>query len=255
MGIFGVELRVPAVGLALTALFVTALLLAPSPAEANLREFYCEGIPFQENEFVTSRFSRPSEDGEPTHLVQCTQGSYALCHYSGAEPLPCTIDQVEGNADCRCKVFEASAEEPLWVDITSILNTCVYIETVARCAVDGSKCTEPDSAPVCDYIARGTLMPHADLVSTFSDRKVKGYKAGCTDCEGVYASCMTAPCWEEEGGDGSAVRCECPLARGEYRFGRSGDDLTCDAGDGLAWSASYDPEGCVTPTRPEVGGF
>ena len=92
-------------------------------------------------------------------------------------------------------------------------------------------------------------MPNADLISTFSLEKVGDYRIGCTDCTtDVYAGCMTAPCRQrKDAGEGSTVICECPLFRGPFQYGRAGQQYTCDAGDGLVWSAAYNPDGCGDP--------
>lgn len=89
-------------------------------------------------------------------------------------------------------------------------------------------------------------MPDADLISTFSLAPVDDFEIGCGECEGLYAGCMTAPCFEKLSSEGeNVVICECPLYDGPYQYGRAGD-YTCDAGDGLVWSAAYNPSGCST---------
>lgn len=231
---------------------LTAALVAPAVlAEGDLR---CETHPFVENVYPTTEYGPAAADlvlGK-SYFVACTKGDYALCYYSGAPDLPCVVDPVRGVAECECERFTASSDQPMYVDITGILNTCVYIETVGVCGVDGSRCGAADSAPVCDYLARNTLIPNADLISTFSFRRVAaGYKLGCHDCtdrDAVYAGCMTAPCHERTAGDDTDVVCDCPLVRGPYQFGRRGDEWTCDAGDGLVWSAAYNPDGCGGPS-------
>lgn len=247
---YRVELRVGR-GSLLVAVLVTLTALPPAPAALAEGDLRCAGHPFVENVYPTTEHGPAAADLVlgPSYFVPCTRGDYALCYYSGAPDLPCEVDEVRGVAACACERFTASAEQPMFVDITGILNTCVYIETVGVCGVDGSGCGAPDSAPVCDYLARNTLIPGADLISTFSFRKVGDYQLGCHDCtdrDAVYAGCMTAPCHERGAGDGDTVVCDCPLVRGPYQFGRRGD-WTCDAGDGLVWSAAYNPDGCSNP--------
>lgn len=218
--------------------------------ETTLR---CAGTPFVENVYWTSEYGPAPADVHQgrDNMLSCTQGDYALCYYAGAKPMTCEVDEVSGTARCQCERFTASKEFPQFVTIHSILNTCIYIETVAACGQDGSGCAEPDTAPVCAYLARGTFNRTADLISTFSLKKVGDFELGCTECTGVYAGCMTAPCHEEKDPYGnSTVICDCPLARGPYQYGREGG--TCDAGEGLTWSAAYTPAGC--PQKPEGTG-
>ena len=214
-------------------------------------ELLCDGIPFVKNVFWTTKYGPAAANiiEAPSNMLACTGGDYALCYYAGAEPSPCKTDPGKGVAYCECEKFTASAEEVYMVDINSILNTCVYIETIAKCGHDGSGCGV-DDAPVCDYIRNNTLIPGADLISTFSTECVDDYQFGSTSCEGFYAGCMTAPCWEKPDAEGNAqVICECPLYDGPYQFGRAGGE--CDAGSGLVWSAANS----VISTGSGGGGF
>lgn len=253
--------RVTALCLLALAVFAVGPLLA---ADESPR---CDLQPYVENEYWTTEYGPAAADIHTgsENFVKCSQGQYALCYYSGAPAMPCRIDEVTGTASCSCQVFTASKEQPQMVTIGAIQNTCVYIETVAKCGVDGSGCPGLDEAPVCKYLADGTFNPTTDLVSTFSFQKVTSpesdggdddaYKLGCTECEGVYAGCMTAPCYQQSTSPNgnSYAWCECPLARGPYQYGRGGDQWSCDAGDGLTWSAAFTPAGC--PSTPGIGSM
>jgi hypothetical protein len=228
---------------------------APEPADPPLR---CERLPFVENVYWTTEYGPAAADVlvEPANMLRCESGDYALCYYSGADPMPCKVDEVQGVAHCECQKLTAGpGPKAQMVEISGILNTCVYIETAVACGVDGTGCARtPDSAPVCDYVESNALMPHADLISTFSFAKVGDFALGCTECQGVYAGCMTAPCYERKNDQGEdVVICDCPLYRGPYQFGRAGD-YTCDAGPGLVWSAAYNPAGCPAPPGGDASG-
>lgn len=211
---------------------------------------------------------------QPSNFLKCTSGEYALCYYSGADPLPCTIDESGTHADCECQVFTATKEKPMYVDIQSILDACAYQEANTQCESDGSCCLNitPTSigknpAYVCDYIADGTFDPAADYISTFSFEVVSApnrggnFGIGCHDRVGQYAGCMTASCTglrtDVEGN--RYTTCSCPLwpldgTDQPYQFGRACDaDSTkqiateagnCALGPNQVWSAAYNPEGC-----------
>jgi hypothetical protein len=90
-------------------------------------------------------------------------------------------------------------------------------------------------------------MPRADLVSTFSFAMNDDYRMGTTACtDGLYAGCMTAPCFLEDGdesppADGDAVRCECPTYTGPYQVGQVRQDCSIPSDDEATyvWSAAY----------------
>jgi hypothetical protein len=189
-----------------------------------------------------------------TNFLYCNGGSYALCFFSGPphptgkhgadnQPLPCVL---EGEiARCTCQVYTSG---PYFVDINAILNLGAFYETVETCGADGSKCanisncgrdgTKPGCdrktrAPVCQYVQNQnpddptvSLMPKADLVSTFSFAMDGDYQIGSTACPaGLYAGCMTAPCFFPEGArqppaDGDPIQCECPTYNGVYQVGQ-----------------------------------
>ncbi|HEX7180922.1 MAG TPA: hypothetical protein VF756_03710 [Thermoanaerobaculia bacterium] len=207
----------------------------------------CKSLPFVYNDFPTSIHGPARADiivaGEK-NMLPCSGGAYALCYYSGPSPMPCKIDREKNVALCECYGYESSTQDyKYFVDINAILNTCVYIETARKCLPDGSNCTSENSAPVCAYINRNALMPNADLVSTFSTAKVAQYGQGCTQCHGLYAGCMTAPCTKKTNEQGQPiVVCECPLANGSFQVGQNG--ATCNLGNDLVWSAAYNTGGC-----------
>lgn len=176
------------------------------------------------------------------NLVPCT-GTYALCFHSGSEPLPCEIDRSGRFADCTCTV----QREINFVLISAILNYKVYLDTIAKCGVDGSGCTKPDEAPVCEAIRKRKLIRGADVISTFSgklrsqfeDLPASGSDAATepTICpKGPYAGCMTAPC--ERTSSDEAV-CTCPVFYGPFQL--TGEGVECTLDDGLVNSASYSP--------------
>ncbi len=222
-----------------------------------------------------------------TTLLRCTSGNYALCYYSGADPLTCTTEEASETADCQCQIYPASSEKPMYVVMTSILNLCAYTEAVEQCGEDGSGCynvcndhphspqcqdvTLPEQqvqATVCDYIEDGTFNPGADYISTFSFAQVNApgttdpFELACNEATGQYAGCMTAPCSGEETDEAgnTYTTCACPLFPADadnqiqpYQFGRRcTDDATgnCDLSDDQIWSAAYNPAGC--PALPDV---
>jgi hypothetical protein len=145
----------------------------------------------------------------PENMVPCT-GQYALCFHSGPEPLPCRLTFDGRFANCRCPIEEGLN----FVLINAILNYPVYLDTIAVCGTDGSKCSVPDTAPVCQVIRDGRLIPGADFISTFSS-EVRADIAALHDGSAAadvticpkapYAACMTAPCRATWTGDAECV--------------------------------------------------
>lgn len=220
-----------------------------SSSASQESSLHCDQLPFVENVYWTTDYGPAAADVKtaPTNFLPCNGPAYALCYYSGAEPMPCTVDEERGVALCQCYGFQSQSETyDYFIDINAILNTCAYIETVRDCGYDGAKCfTTPNSAPACQYLNQSpqALWPGADLISTFSFAKVEEYGEGCKECRGLYAGCMTAPCYERQNEQGeTVVICECPLYEGPFQVGQSGVD--CKPGEGLVWSAAYDPDGC-----------
>jgi hypothetical protein len=172
----------------------------------------------------------------PTNFLPCQGGPIALCYYSGPEPQPC-VPSADGRfADCTCYEIPFG---PYFVDINAILNHDVYLDTVAVCGADGSACSgQANAAPVCDVINDGTLIPGADVISTFSFACVPEEGIGQTTCAAQpYAGCMTAPCWRT--GEQGVVTCQCPLFDGPYQVGNFG--AQCTLPGELIWSAAYSP--------------
>src|SRR6266849_4252179 len=174
----------------------------------------------------------------------------ALCYYSGPGPTtPCVRDGL-GIANCTC--YEIPARESYLVDINAILNRDVYLKTVATCGKEGQNCRPTGSAraPVCDAINNNTLIPGADLISTFSlyleQRKNPEFNIRLTDCrQADYAGCMTAPCKRTGKIDPKTrlplVQCGCPTFRGPYQVGVAIDKDQCVLGGNYVWSAAYRP--------------
>src|SRR5262249_23046276 len=97
----------------------------------------------------------------------------------------------------------------------------------------------------------GSLMPKADLISTFSFAMSPAngsgpYVLGSTSCNsGLYAGCMTAACFRKGGQtsaltDGEEVQCECPTYTGIYQDGQKRQDCLITGGGNQTyiWSAS-----------------
>jgi hypothetical protein len=238
----------------------------------------CSNQPFVPTDCWTTPYGPAKADvvsGNPVkspNMLYCDGGTYALCFFSGPlgktgvnpanKPLPCVLD---GDiAKCTCQAYTSG---PYFVDITSILNRGAYDQTVAACGQDGSGCQNiencwPDGkkpgcskhkqAPVCQYVQNQnpndpstSLIPKADLISTFSFAMDGDYKLGSTSCNGLYAGCMTAPCFRKPGQtspptNGEPVECHCPTYTGDYQIGQSNQTCSIAGGDKAAytWSAS-----------------
>lgn len=231
----------------LICLLLTCLVLAPSALAAG----NCADQPYE----VNPDASQDLIEGV-TGFLRCEAGAYALCYYSGASPLPCTLDESGASAECQCQVYTASADAPMYVLMTSILNECVYNETVEQCGTDGSGCynlcnDKPNSpqcsgvtlpekqatAAVCDYIQSGTFDKNAAYISTFSFAHVyapsensssdEHFLLGSNNENGAYAGCMTASCSGSttDSRENTYTNCACPVfpqggATADYQFGR-----------------------------------
>jgi len=175
----------------------------------------------------------------PQNMVPCT-GRYALCFHSGPEPFPCRLTAGGRFANCKCTVEDGLN----FVLITAILNYQVYLDTIAACGTDGSNCSLPDSAPVCQAIKERRLIPGAQLISTYSPDVQAIIKAllnheppDPTFCsKGPYAGCMTAPCRRTWTGD---AECSCPVFWGPFQL--TGAGAQCSLGGDLVNSAAYAP--------------
>jgi hypothetical protein len=181
------------------------------------------------------------------NFLECRGASIALCYYSGPNgTTPCTLDGL-GLANCTC--YQIPAGFPYKVDINAILNLDVYLKTVEKCGKDGSKCqpTGTIEAPVCQAINNNTLIPGADLVSTFSLFLEKQLPIDPTTCatSAAYAGCMTAPCKKTGKKDPTTglplVQCGCPTYTGPYQVGQTIDQNQCVLPGNYIWSAAYNP--------------
>lgn len=183
----------------------------------------------------------------PSNFLACSP-QFALCFHSGPDPYPCHMSPDGRWADCLCTVGNTTN----YTLITAILNHDVYVATANTCNADGSRCTQPDQAPVCQYIAGGALNPGADVISTYDHDSVQELikavfqgKAGLTKCsKAPYASCMTAPCKLNNNG---TANCKCPVFTGEFQL--TGKDAQCALGGDLIPSASYNPGIPVKPNN------
>jgi hypothetical protein len=120
------------------------------------------------------------------------------------------------------------------------------------------------AAPVCEAINTNLLVPGAELVSVFSPLYSSDYSASSnsqpiTQCNGLYAGCMTAPCkrtgqFDSQGNE--LVSCSCPVFNGPFQIGQANQN--CDAniqsngttattGPKHVWSAAYNPGSQVLP--------
>ncbi len=176
---------------------------------------------------------------ESSNFVPCRGGPYALCYYSGpssgAENLSCTLTPDGKYANCQCFAIPYGV---YFVDINAILNHSVYESTIAQCGSDGSKCAALNSAPVCQSVNQGNLIPGAKMFSTFSFDCIPTNGIGQTSCTTApYAGCMTAPCIATN--QPGVVQCSCPTFNGPYQVGQN--EQACTLGSDLVWSAAYAP--------------
>ena len=222
---------------------------------------------FHLNTLPTTAFGKPWADilVKPENFLQCKGASIALCYYSGpdaasspgAVPTPCKSLLGDGIANCTC--YEIPAGPTYLVDINAILNLDVYLDTVKTCGHDGSLC-KPNSGttpPVCDAINNNTLIPGADLISTFSLYLESTYPTQSSlSCESApYAGCMTAPCRRTvpETIDPVTglplVQCSCPIATGNFQVGYPNGN-SCSLGATNVWSAAFAPLQELLPPPP-----
>ena len=181
-----------------------------------------------------------------SNFVPCRGGPYALCYYSGPssgpQDLSCVLTPDGKYANCQCYDIPYGV---YFVDINAILNHKVYEDTIAKCGIDGSACGTLNSAPVCQQVNQGTLIPGSKEYSTFSFDCVPTNGLGLTNCsQAPYAGCMTAPCSKTD--QSGIVQCSCPVFNGPYQVGQN--DQECTLGDNLTWSAAYAPPATATPT-------
>jgi len=175
----------------------------------------------------------------PSQLLGCST-QFALCFHSGAEPYPCTLSADGRSANCLCTV----ATSTNYTLMTAILNYPVYAATMQQCGPYGASCSQVGQAPVCSYLQGGTLIPGADVISTFDTQSrqqiLQALATGTgavTNCpKAPYAACMTAPC--QLNSDGTA-NCKCPVFYGKFQLVGSG--AQCSLGGNLVPSASYVP--------------
>jgi hypothetical protein len=158
---------------------------------------------------------------DDTNFVPCRGGPYALCYYSGPdtqeEDLSCKLTPNGLYANCNCYDIPYGV---YFVDINAILNHSVYEQTIAQCGIDGANCQTINSAPVCQSVNNGTLIPNAKMFSTFSFDCVPTNGIGQTSCGAAsYAGCMTAPCTGTD--TPGIVNCSCPTFTGLIRLART----------------------------------
>jgi hypothetical protein len=202
-----------------------------------------------------------------TNFLPCRGGPFALCYYSGPDgTLPCTVRRAKEGTYAECKCIEVPYG-PYFVDVHAIMDKQTYDQTVAACGQDGQNCTDTNSAPACQVINTRKLIPGADVISVFSFNCVPSEGIAQIPCDtGVYAGCMTAPCYREKGDEKGIVTCECPLYEGCYEVGTPPPTGTCDLPSGTVWSSAHNqglgcppsstPPSCLDATypRPRSGG-
>jgi hypothetical protein len=227
----------------------------PSPRSTFSFQRYTGNRPFHLNTLPTTRFGPPWADivtRPKENMLECSGATapIALCYYSGPEgPAPCTMDGL-GIANCTC--YEIPSGQTYFVDINAILNRDVYLRTVAVCGKEGGNCLPNGTkqAPVCDAINKNTLIPGADLISTFSLYLVAHEHMGIspTTCEKptTYAGCMTAPCRRTGRKDPKTglplVQCGCPIYDGPFQVGQQIPPERCVLEGNHVWSAAYTPK-------------
>jgi hypothetical protein len=228
---------------------------APAAAQRHTRSMFdfdrfTKNEPFRLNTLPTTQYGPPWADImlQPSNMLDCSGAAIALCYYSGPGPTtPCTLDGL-GIANCTC--YEIPAGQTYKVDINAILNLDVYLKTVAVCGKNGEKCKPTGSltAPVCKAINDNSLIPGADLVSTFSLYLVKQMPISLTSCAtpAAYAGCMTAPCKRTGKVDPQThlplVQCGCPTFTGPYQVGTAIEQDQCVLSANYVWSAAYAPK-------------
>lgn len=202
-------------------------------------------------------------------------GPIALCYYSGVpggstQTPGCVLSADKKTATCDC--YKISKDNPAgatysYVDINAILNKRVYLQTVAVCGKDGSKClnaanvaTTPNmrQAPVCNAIRKKTLFPGADVVSDYTpilslQKGLTSYDCPTSGTSNIYAGCMTAPCRATDRTDPSTglplVSCQCPTFDGPNQVGNPLIEQVANCSpDPYVWSSAYTPP--TMPTTP-----
>ena len=208
---------------------------------------YTKLKPFTLNTLPTTPYGPPWADVvmKPSNMLECKGAPIANCYYSGPGPTtPCNPDGL-GLANCTC--YEIPSGQLYLIDINAILNRDVYLKTVAACGKDGSLCQPTGSrpAPVCEAINNNTLIPGADLISTFSLYLKEQIPISLTSCptSAAYAGCMTAPCKRTGKIDPKVrlplVQCGCPVFTGPYQVGTTTDHCVLEGN--YVWSAAYTP--------------
>lgn len=232
----------------------------PSPRASFSFERYTGIKPFNLNTLPTTPFGPPWADivtNPKENMLECSGATapIALCYYSGPEGnVPCNLDGL-GIANCTC--YEIPSGQKYFVDINAILNRDVYLRTVSVCGKNGDRCAPAGTrqAPVCEAINNNTLIPGADLISTFSLYLATHdqMNISLTSCEkpSTYAGCMTAPCKRTGRKDPKTklplVQCGCPTYDGPFQVGQEIPPEKCVLEGNHVWSAAYAP-------KPQSGG-
>jgi hypothetical protein len=199
----------------------------------------------------------------PENFLACRGAPIALCYYSGPGPVT-SCQFAPGKAVANCSCYEIPAGSTYFIDINAILNLDVYLDTVKTCGLDGGNCLPrgPNYAPACAAVNSGTMIPGADLISTFSyylNDQIPISQSSCAT-PALYAGCMTAPCTRTGATDPTTgqpiVQCACPTFEGPYQVGQdlSTTGQSCVLGDNQVWSSAYATfEDGTIPKPPENG--
>ena len=169
-------------------------------------------------------------------MLKCEM-PYALCYYAKCKPIPSTTE-----AECGCAGFPDGGTS--FVYIEAIRNTAAKEETFKQCPAGIASCdgdSPETTAPICKRIAEHTLYPDQkpDLISTFSTGAPKFKYQGVKGCgKGLYADCMTAPCFNRKAWDGSPVTCKCSVLCAEYTIAEATPSPNCELPEGNLWSGS-----------------
>lgn len=224
---------------------VTLLGIACSNSSPLLPAPFTGGsFPLNTQETTTYGYAWADVTTSTSDWITCF-GPYALCYYANCTESPGSGGTV---ADCSCFVSFGTN----YVDINAILNDDVYNETKAFCDSNPEECKKPNQAPVCASLASGEFMAGADRFSTFSFYRAAQEPIGSTSCvnqPGLYAGCMTAPCFDptSAGTDANTtmIECQCPTFNGPFQVGM--DNLSCDNSP-MIYSAAYDA--ATPPSNP-----
>ncbi len=171
-------------------------------------------------------------------MLKC-EVPYALCYYAKCKAIPGTA-----KAECGCAGFPDGGTS--FVYLEAVKDAAAKKLTFEKCPAGLASCdgdSPETTAPICKQIAEHALYPEQkpDLISTFSTGTPKFEYHGVKRCGlGLYADCMTAPCFIRKAWDGSPVTCECSVLCGEYTIAQATPSPSCELTEGNLWSGAPD---------------